>query len=137
MKTLKTVDPKFINQLWDVIGPFYERSAATGNGDCTADQLRLGLVNGWQTVFIVEDADGTIVGSFAVELVNTPNHRVAHTTAMGGKGLFDRNIIDEYETWARMQGCTKIRAWAKDGQARLYRMKLGLQITTNVVEKLL
>jgi hypothetical protein len=49
--------------------------------------------------------------------------------------VFDSDTISQYELWAKQQGCTKIRAWAKDSQARLYRMKLGLQKTMNVVEK--
>ena len=56
---------------------------------------------------------------------------------MGGKGLFDTNTIKQYEDWCKGNGITKIRAYAQESQARLFKMKLGLEKVTNVVEKLL
>ena len=101
--------------------------------------LNSSCIKGWVAdvvLFIVVDEE-VIIGAFAVEIINYSNHRVAHTVALGGKGLFDVDTIEQYENWARNQGCTKIRAWAKDAQARLYRMKMGLEKSMNVVEKLL
>jgi hypothetical protein len=60
---------------------------------------------------------------------------VAYTSAIGGKALFDEDTIKQYEDWARSQGVTKIRAFAKDAQARLYKMKMGFDTVTHVVEK--
>ena len=56
---------------------------------------------------------------------------------MGGKGVFDINTVKQYEDWCRSNGITKIRAYAQDAQARLFKMKLGLNVITHVVEKTL
>ena len=136
MKQLQTVDPMYVHQLWDIVKPFFEASAATGVGDCLPEQLKMLLARGEQSLLLVLE-DGTIIGAFSVEIKNHPNHRVATTTAMGGKGLFTKETVAQYEDWAKSQGATKIRAWAKESQARLYRQKLGLNTTMYVVEKTL
>jgi hypothetical protein len=56
---------------------------------------------------------------------------------MGGKGLFDENTVKQYEDWCRSNGITKIRAYAQDAQARLFKIKLGLNVISHVVEKTL
>jgi len=136
MKQIQIVDPNHVYAMWDTLKPFFEKSEMYGAGDSTADQMKVSLARNYQILFVVTE-DSKIIGAFAVELINYSNHRVAHTVAMGGRGLFDKDTVSQYETWARSQGVTKIRAWAKDAQARLYRMKLGLEKSMNVVEKLL
>ena len=81
--------------------------------------------------------DNKIIGCFTVEVINQMNHKVAFTTCMGGKGLFDTYTVKQYEDWCRSNGITKIRAYAQDSQARLFKIKLGLEKVTNVVEKTL
>jgi hypothetical protein len=137
MKQIQIIAPEYVYSLWPILEDFFERSAAESTNDSTADQIKTSLARGSQILFGVIDENEKLVGAFSVELINYPNHRVAQTTGMGGKGLFDENTIKQYEDWCRTQGCTKIRAWAKDAQARLYRMKLGLEKSMNVVEKLL
>jgi hypothetical protein len=54
---------------------------------------------------------------------------------MGGRKVFNKDTVKQYEDWARSQGVTKIRAYASEAQARLFRRKLGLRPTMSVVEK--
>jgi hypothetical protein len=54
---------------------------------------------------------------------------------MGGRALVEPDLIEQFEAWARSQGVTKIRAFAQDAQARLYRMKMGFNSVAHVVEK--
>lgn len=134
MKQLQIVAPHMVHQVWEVIGPFFEASVNGSVDDCTAEQFKALLANGDQTLFAVIE-DEKIIGVFSVIMINEPNHRVAHTTAMGGRGMFSADSIAQYEVWAKAQGATKIRAWAKEPQARLYRQKMGLNTTMLVVEK--
>jgi hypothetical protein len=105
-----------------------------GTDDYNVDQLKMLLTEGRQTLFVFIE-DEAIIGALAVELINFPNHRIAHTSAVGGKGIFDENTIKQYEDWCRAQNATKIRAFARDAQARLYKMKMGFDLVTHVVEK--
>lgn len=134
MKQLQLVDQSYVHQIWDKVQPFFDASYEESTKDCTPEQLRLLLSRGAQHLFIVVE-DTNIRGAFSVEVVNHPNSKSATTTAMGGKGLFTKETIAQYEDWARSQGVTKIRAFAKEAQARLYRQKLGLNSTVYLVEK--
>jgi len=133
---VQVVAPEHVYQLWEIVGPFFEAAAKEGVGDCTAEQLKLQLVSGANTL-LVAIKDGQIKGAAAMSLVNLPNHRVATIAAAGGRGITDKAVLAQVVTWAKQQGATKIRAWAKDAQARLYRQKLGLNTATHVVEKLI
>ena len=134
MKQMQIVPPNYIHQVWDKIESYFDRAMLAGTDDYNVDQLKMLLTEGRQTLFVFIE-DDAIIGALAVELINFPNHRIAHTSAVGGKGIFDENTIKQYEDWCRAQNATKIRAFAKDAQARLYKMKMGFDIVTHVVEK--
>ena len=134
MKQLKIIPSDYICQLWDEIKHYFEKVSETGTSDYTVEQIKYLLVQGKQILFVIMDEE-KLIGTFTVEVLNYPNHRVAHTTSMGGKGLFDKDTVKQYEDWARSQGVNKIRAFALEAQARLYRIKMGLNMVTHVVEK--
>jgi len=137
MKQIQIVAPGHIHGVWPIVEPMLSW-AFNGfeNADYDVEHLKVLLVKEFQMLFVVVK-DNNVVGAFTVEVINYPNHRVAHTTAMGGTGVFDKDTIKQYEDWARLQGITKIRAYAKESQARLFRLKLGLEKVTHVVEKTL
>jgi hypothetical protein len=134
MKRLHIVDPNNVHWMWDAISDYFQRSYEQSSSDCTPDQLRMILSRGGQILFLVMEED-QIIGAFSVEVLNQPNSKTAVTTAMGGRGVLTEETISQYEEWAKSQGVTKIRAYAKESQARLYRQKLGLIPTAYVVEK--
>ena len=106
------------------------------HGDYDIEQLKVLLIKEFQLLFVVVEGN-EIIGCFTVEVINQINHKVAFTTCMGGKGLFDTYTVKQYEDWCKSNGITKIRAYAQDAQARLFKIKLGLEKVTNVVEKTL
>jgi hypothetical protein len=124
----------YIHQVWDLVNKFFQASYEESTKDCSPEQLKVLLSRGEQYMFVVRD-NNIIIGAFTVNVYTVPNAKVAFTTAMGGKGLMDKETITQYEAWARSQGVTKLRANAKDAQARLFQQKLGLIKVSNVVEK--
>lgn len=137
MKQLQIVAPEHIHYVWDVVSPMLEVAIVNfEHSDFNIEHLKVLIIEQYQFLFVVLE-DNKIIGAFTVELINQPNHRIAHTTCMGGKGLFNTDTVKQYEDWARNQGITKIRAYAQDAQARLFKIKLGLEKVTNVVEKTL
>jgi hypothetical protein len=133
---VQVVAPTYIHQLWDKVEPYFEAAELEGTGDCTTSQLKLQLISGAQTLLVATEG-AEIHGAASLSVQMQPNHRIAVITAMGGKGIVDEAMFEQVVAWAKTQGATKIRAWAKDSQARLYRQKAGLITTTNVVEKLI
>lgn len=137
MKSVQIVAPGHIHAVWPVVRGFLNTAIINYDyADYDVEHLKVLLVKEFQVLFVVLD-DNKIVGAFTVEVINYPNHRVAHTTTMGGKGLFDSNTVKQYEEWCKSNGITKIRAYAQDAQARLFKIKLGLNAVTHVVEKTL
>ena len=137
MKSVQIVAPGHIHAVWPTVRGLLNTAIINyEHADYDVEHLKVLLVKEFQILFVVLE-DEKIIGAFTIEVINYPNHRVAHTTTMGGKGVFDENTVKQYEDWCRSQGITKIRAFAQDGQARLFKMKLGLNAVTHVVEKTL
>jgi hypothetical protein len=107
----------------------------TSTGDCTVEQLKLLLVRGEQTLLVSVNEDNKLNGAMTVEFINYPNNRVMHITALGGNGIVDSETFSQVESWARLQGATKVSAWAQEAQARLYKIKANFNTVRFVVEK--
>lgn len=137
MKQVQVVAPEYIHHVWGDVEPLLNQAFIDyDKPDYDVAHLKVLIIEQLQYLFVVTD-DSKIIGAFTVELINCPNHRIAHTTAMGGKDVFSSDTVEQYEGWARLQGVTKIRAYAQDAQARLFKQKLGLEKVTTVVEKML
>ena len=134
MMHVQVVAPQFIYQIWHGVEPFFSAAEVYGTGDCTTEQLKLQLVSGAQTLMVAIDEDSIIHGAAAISVYNLPNHRVAVITAAGGAGITDSTVVEQVIAWARSQGATKLRMWAKDAQARLYRLKLKVQPVATVMD---
>lgn len=137
MKSVQIVAPEHVHTIWGVVEPLLKKAFINfNNADYDVEHIKVFVIQQLQYLFVVVE-DEKIIGAFTVEIINYPNHRVAHTTCMGGKGLFDDDTIKQYEDWAKLQGVTKIKAYAQEAQARLFKIKLGLNAVTHVVEKTL
>jgi hypothetical protein len=134
MKQVQTVSPQHVHQVWDSVKHFFEAAIGDSTDYYTIDQLRNALAKGEQDLLVFTD-NNELIGALTVHVHNEPNHRVAHLTIIGGKGVVESEIITQVEAWAKLQGATKIRAWAKEPQARLYRQRMNLNTTMLVVEK--
>lgn len=131
---LRPVDPRYIAQLWPKIGNMLSKALDTGAGEYNADQLKVMLVNGNQVLLVVEK-DEQIKGAFTIAFENYPNDRIAFVTSVGGRAMCDQEAWEQFEHWARLQGCTKIRGAAYESVARLWRQKFGVESRYIIVEK--
>ena len=135
MKQLQIVNAGHVHQLWDKVSHLLDASCAScTTGDTSAEHIKVQVMNGFQTMFVITDEANEISGVATVELINYPNHRVAQITALGGRDIVGIETFGQFEEWAKAHGATKIRAWAKEPQARLYK-KVGLETAMFVVEK--
>ena len=135
MTSIQIVDPIYIHQMWGSLERFFERSVQNSIGDTSPEQWRMMLASGQFTLFVVLDSENKIIGAFAVNISNQASDRVLYISAMGGRAIFSDEAVNQFEDWARSQGVTKIRAWCKDAQARLFRRKFNMHVVTHVVEK--
>ena len=135
MNTVQIVAPNNIYNVWEDVKEYLNASINVSTGDCTLEQLKLLLVRGDQTLLVSTDEKGKLTGAMAVEFINYPNNRVMFITTLGGNGIVNNETFSQVESWARMQGATKVSAWAQEAQARLYKMKANFNTVRMVVEK--
>lgn len=134
MNQVQVVAPDFVAQVWSKVEHYLKNSVETGVNDCTVEQLKTLLMRGQQTL-LVSVVDNEINGAMTLEVYSTPNERIAMITALGGRSVVDPDTFAQVEEWAKAQGATKVRAWAQEAQARLYRQNAGFNTTRLVVEK--
>ena len=135
MNKVQVVGPDQIHRLWSEVENWLDKSLQTGSGECTIEQLKGLLARGLQVLLVATCEDGELTGAMAVEFSNHPNERVMFITALGGKGVVNEETFSQVEEWARMQVATKVIAWAKKSQAKLYKQRAGLINERYVVEK--
>jgi hypothetical protein len=120
--------------VWPKVEALLEKSLEHGTGDFGAEHLKVWLLSGEQQLLVFIE-DGEIVGCATVSFMNQPNHRIAFITACAGKGIVQEDVLSQLEEWFRSVGVTKMQAWAKDAQARLYKQKVGFELVCHIVEK--
>lgn len=135
MNTVQIVAPNNVYNVWADVESYLNASINVSNGDITLDQLKLLLVRGEQTLLVSVDKNNKLNGAMTVEFVNHPNSRVMFITALGGNGIVNNETFSQVESWAKLQGATKVNAWAQEAQARLYKIKANFNTVRMVVEK--
>ena len=135
MNTVQIVTPNNIYNVWEDIKEYLNASINVSGGDFTLDQLKLLLVRGEQTLLVSVNKENKINGAMTVEFINNANARTMFITALGGSGIVNDETFSQVESWARLQGATKVSAWAQEAQARLYKIKANFNTVRFVVEK--
>jgi hypothetical protein len=136
MKQLQIVEPIYIYSVWNNVKDYFKNSVASSTDDVNVEQFKLHIINGTYSLFVVIE-NNTIIGAFIMNVSNSPNHRILHISAFGGKGVANKEVAEQVEAYAKSQGATKIKAYAKDAQARLFKRAMGLEKVSNVIEKLI
>lgn len=131
---VKQVPTQFIHHVWPSIKPMLEKALAHSAGEYNTEQLKVMLVCGSQTLLISEN-DGEITGAATVSFENYPNDRIAFITSIGGKMIANKEVWDQFEVWCKNNGCTKVRGFAFESVARLWKKVFGVETVYLVVEK--
>ena len=135
MKRLEVVSPNHIYHVWDKVKDYLENGLKLSGGEYGVEHLKLYLTSGQQTLLVIIDEEHNIHGAFTVEITNFPNERIAFTTSVGGKGITEQGLWNQYEQWLKDNGVTMIRGAAHETVARLWRRKFGVQSRYIIVEK--
>ena len=136
MIEVQTVPDNYLYSIWPLVEPMLDKALLVSQNDYDIRHLKLYVTNKAQTLLVAVE-DNKIVGAATISLLNYPNYRVATIVAMGGRAIVKPEVFEQVVQWAKAQGATKIRAAAREAQARLYRQKAGLDTTMYVIEKLI
>lgn len=136
MIEVQTVPDNYLYSVWPIVEPMLDKALIVSQNDYDIRHLKLYVTSKVQTLLVAVE-NNKIVGAATISLSNFPNHRVATIIAMGGKAIVKPEVFEQVVQWAKAQGATKIRASAREAQARLYRQKAGLDTKMYVIEKLI
>ena len=127
------VPQNFIDQAWFKEGAdSLDLACKESGGEITGDQLKMMLSRGERMLFRLDDEG--IVGWAAARIDQLPNFRVFHVCELTAEGAHFENFFAEVKELATGLGCSRVRCSAKPVQARLYKMKLGMQPVYETLE---
>ena len=125
------VEPRFIVGIWDQVKPYIEK-ALVHTDDYNADQVKVFLTNGSWNLFIAVE-DNILHGVTTVAVENGVNHRTAMITTISGKGIINKEAMEQLTSILKTSGITRIQGYARDSLVRLYQ-RFGLEKKANLVE---
>jgi hypothetical protein len=133
MSSIQVVPEQFIYHVWDKVENYLVRGLARSGGEYTADQLKVFLTQGSNTLILILNDEQEIKGALTIQWNNYPNDRVAFITAIGGATY--EEAWDMFVEWLKQNGCTAIRGAAFESVARLWKKKYGFESRYVMVEK--
>jgi len=133
MSAIQVVPEHFIHQVWDKVDKFIARGLQRSGGEYTAEQLKVYLTQGHNTLILILNDEDEIKGALTIQWANYPNDRIAYITSIGGATY--EEAWDMFLDWLRTQGCTAIRGAAFESVARLWKKKYGFESRYIMVER--
>ena len=127
------VEPQWVYTVWGEVEPLLVKSNANGVGLDNIEHLKYEVTAGI-CILLIGIKDGKITGASTIKFINYPNARVAFITAFGGRFVTGDDEFNQYMNIVKSFGATKIQAWCKDAQTRLFK-RLGFDHITNVIER--
>lgn len=132
MKAIEIVPIHYIHQAWEKCGHLIEKAMAHAKGECTAEQLKVMLVDGTHQLMVYLE-DKEIVGAVEFYFENTPNDRIFYINAIGG--VTSKEHTEQMFNYAKAFGATTVRGCARESVARLWKQKYGFENIYIMVEK--
>jgi hypothetical protein len=120
MLTVQPVPLAYVQQTWPLVEQFLEAAMdkQTGIPQYTLDNVRAYIASGeWLLLVAVED--DLIKGAMTVTFYNTPLHRVAFITALGGKLVSTPEALAQLKEIVRQHGASILQAYGRDEMVRL------------------
>jgi hypothetical protein len=123
---LAIIQPAFIDKAWKDGAACLEEACKTSGGEIEGPQLKMILSRGERTLVALVEGDKP-VGWGVWRIDQLPNIRVLHCTDLVAHNAHFEAFFFALKQAAEGYGCSEIRCCAKPAQARLYKMKLGME----------
>lgn len=123
---ISIVSPQFVDRAWKDGASCLAEACATSGGEIEGAQLKMLLSRGERTLVALME-DDNVIGWGCWRVDQLPNVRALHCTDLVAHGAHFERFFDELKKVAEYLGCSEIRCSCKPAQARLYRMRLGME----------
>lgn len=137
MPALNQVPQHLVCRLWPEVSGFLESALRHGDGKYNADQLKMAIIRGEQSLIAALDDNKTIIGAVTVTFIDYPNARTAFVTAISGRMIAVDTLFDQLEEFCRINGATEIEGMARPSVARLWRQRFDFEQPAVIVRKAL
>lgn len=132
MRAVQFVPHTMVHQCWDRVEPFLTSALEYSQGDITIDQLRSDLGQNRAALYWAVDG-GRVIGAAAVTFQNQRNARVAFVTAVGGRWVASRDLVQQFFALLKAAGATRVAGAGRDSIVRLWQ-RHGLQKKYTIFE---
>lgn len=132
---IKHVPIDYIYVVWPQVEPMLAKAMEHSKGEYNLEQLKVMLTTGMQELIVAVDDEDNIKGAATICFENYPNDRIAFMTSVGGRLLTNKSCWESFEGWCKSRGCTKVRGFAFESVARLWKQKFDVDTVYLVVEK--
>ena len=121
-----------VQRFWHLAEPLLQKALDKGNGEFTADQLKLLVTQGQQQLLLVMKDEICYV-ALTVQWINFPNDRVAYITYIGGKNT--KAGFEQFKQWVKENGGTSIQGSTKyESIAKLWNRLYGYEKKYTLME---
>lgn len=106
-----------VRTFWREAKKYLQPAIDMSNGRWTADYVLAALVLNEQTLWLVHDEEGRIVGALTTEIVQYPERKALALHFLGGDGFdeFYPAIFERLFDYARYNNCTIVESNARFG----------------------
>jgi len=121
---ITTVNTNFIHQTWPQVEKYIQAAMSEGYPypdeykDYTPEHIRQFVVNGQWLLLVAIDEENKIHGAGTVSFINTPNHRNAVITTVGGKFITSKDTFEQLKQLVTAYGATKLQAFGRPSMVR-------------------
>ena len=131
--TVYVVPTNHVQQFWHLAEPLLQKALDKGNGEFTADQLKLLVAQGQQQLILSLDEDKKCHCAATVQWIMYPNDRVAYITYIGGRNT--KNAWNQFLSWIKNNGGTSVQGSTKfESIERLWSKLYGLKKKYTLME---
>ena len=117
---VKEVPLKYVNLTWPYVQKFLEKSVPHAHGEFTIEEVKVYVVQGLWSLYVIVDENEEIHGAITVQFLNRTDNRVAFITNISGKLLTDKNLFSQLSDILRSNGATCIEGSVRDSLVRLW-----------------
>ena len=121
---VQVVNAQYVAQIWPLVEKFIV-AALEHTDDVTSEQVKVYLANGTWLLLAMVDEESKIHGAMTITFETSANYRSAIFTTIGGKGVVNKDVLEQVCGIVKSFGATRIQCLARDSAVRLYE-KIGL-----------
>ena len=117
---IEPVPVEWVHTVWGRVQHWVAAALAYSLGECTIDQCRLQVSRGDWVLYVWSDANKHVFGAAVVDFQQRFNDRVALVIAVGGRGMFTAESIEQFKATMALRGATTIEGAQRPAMARLW-----------------